>query len=906
MSQLVLKTYQNQALEALSRFLQAAGSSSTAFAFQQATGYAYLAEPFGDATPCVCLRIPTGGGKTLLAAHAVGRMQRDWPSVGQRPLALWLVPSDTIRSQTLAALATPGHPFREALQQGCGEEVRVCALDELAQLSPQDYASNAVVVVATIQSFRVEEADQRSVYASSEAWESHFRSVSEAALQTLHALPDALVTAADAAKPGREMLARFVGQPRRSLANWLALHRPYVIVDEAHNAKTERSFEALQRLNPALILELTATPLARRSNVLFHVSAQQLQAEQMIKMPITLVEHPQGWQQAVLGAVMRQRTLEAEALQDEAAGAEHVRPIVLLQAQNSTEPVNVDVLREHLVGTLGIPAEQVKVATGTQRELDGLDLSARSCQVRFIITVQALREGWDCPFAYVLCSVQNVRSATAIEQLLGRVLRMPYARRRGREPLNRAYAHVTEAETGQAANALADRLIDGMGFDPMDMASMIVPQSPQAELDLPDDGPLFRTTPAVPALSLDLPASQGLPEVVAQAVAAGEAHVSTDGQRQRVTLRGAVPEALATALVQAVPKRQREQVQQQLVRHNALVTAAQAPVSRGEVFPPVPRLAYRDPVQGELRLLEREAVLEDVELNLLAEPVRLDGFVLNAEQGVQWQLYLDGQRTRVRSGSDLQLTLDAAGSPISAEDLARWLARELQHPTRNRAGDVLRTQLRAFTQAAVNHLLHEQHLPLAQLVLNQHVLVQRLALRIAELREAAGQRTFGQRVLDGGWVLETGPAYEFRFEPHGYPVPGNKRYTGRFQFPKHFYPVLSDLEDGSEEWLCALAIEQHPRVRRWVRNLDSDSTHGFWLPTSSTRFYPDFVCELTDGRLAVIEYKGEQIRYVPKELHKAQVGLRWAECSGGRALFVMVYKLERGLNVSQQLDTALA
>lgn len=905
MSQFELKTYQSQALEALSAFLQAASNSSTGFAFQQATGYPYLAEPFGDTTPCVCLRIPTGGGKTLMAAHAVGLMQRDWPSVGRHPLVLWLVPSDTIRSQTLAALATPDHPFRAALQQGCGDEVKVCALDELAQLSPQDYASRAVVVVATIQSFRVEEADQRNVYAFAEALEPLFRSVTEAALQTLHALPDALVTAADAARPGREMLARYVGQPRRSLANWLALRRPYVVVDEAHNTKTERSFEALQRLSPALILELTATPLPRRSNVLFHVSAQQLQAEQMIKMPITLVEHPQGWQQAVLGAVMRQRMLEAEALQDEAAGAEYLRPIVLLQAQNSTEPVNVDVLRQHLVSTLRIPPEQVKVATGTQRELEGLDLAARNCPVRYIITVQALREGWDCPFAYVLCSVQNVRSATAIEQLLGRVLRMPYASRRGREALNRAYAHVTEAETGQAANALADRLIDGMGFDPLDMASMIVPESPQAELDLPDDGPLFRSTPLVPALSVDLSASSALPEAVAQAVAAGEAQLSSDGERQRVTLRGTVSEALASALVQASPKRQREHVQQQLVRHNALVTAAQAPVNRGETFAPVPRLAYRDPVQGELRLLEREAVLEDVALDLLAEPVRLDGFVLNVEQGVQWQLYLDGQRTRVRSGSDLQLTLDAAGSPVSAEDLARWLARELQHPSRNRAGDVLPAQLRAFTQAAVNHLLHEQRLPLPQLVLNQYVLVQRLALRIAELREAAGQRTFGQRVLDGGWELQAGPAYEFRFEPHGYPVSGTKRYTGRFQFPKHFYPVLSDLQDGGEEMLCALAIEQHPRVRRWVRNLDSDPTYGFWLPTASSRFYPDFVCELMDGRLAVIEYKGDQLRYAPKELHKAQVGRRWAESSSGRALFVMVYKLEQGLSVSQQLEAAL-
>ena len=373
--------------------------------------------------PCVCLRIPTGGGKTLLAAHAIGRLARGWPgnTPHPQPLALWLVPSDAIRTQTLAALSTPGHPFNTALMQACGADVRVCDLDGVATLSPQDFEAQAVVVVATIQSFRVDDTEQRNVYAFAEAFEPHFRSQPAAALAALGGLPDALVTADDVAqaRAGRGLLARFVGQPRFSLANWLALRQPYVIVDEAHNTKTERSFEALKRLNPALILELTATPVARRSNVLFHVSAQQLQAEHMIKMPIALVEHTRGWQAAVFDAVQQQRLLEAEAQQGETDPGpnqgDYIRPIVLLQAQNSGEPVTVDVLRAHLLDDLHIPPEQVVVATGTERGLATLDLASRACPVRYIITVQALREGWDCPFAYVLCSVQTIRSATAVE-----------------------------------------------------------------------------------------------------------------------------------------------------------------------------------------------------------------------------------------------------------------------------------------------------------------------------------------------------------------------------------------------------------------------------------------------------------------------------------------------------------
>lgn len=279
-----------------------------------------------------------------------------------------------------------------------------------------------------------------------------------------------------------------------------------------------------------------------------------------------------------------------------------------------------------------------------------------------------------------------------------------------------------------------------------------------------------------------------------------------------------------------------------------------------------------------------------------------------AEQGTLWELYLDGQRMRVGRGDAAQLPLDSVPTTITTQDLARWLADELQHPARNVAADLLPAQVRAFTLACVNHLVHEQGLPVAQLARHQYPLMQRLALRIAELRDAAARTAFRQLVLDGGWQLEariTGPGFAFRFEPGGYPVAGNKRYSGKFRFTKHFYPVLADLEDGSEEWRCALALDEHPQVARWVRNLDSDPVHGFWLPTSSGRFYPDFVCELTDGRVFVAEYKGEHLRTVPKEIEKDQVGRVWAGRSAGLACFAMLFKLEQGMSVTQQIDRAL-
>jgi type III restriction enzyme len=201
--------------------------------------------------------------------------------------------------------------------------------------------------------------------------------------------------------------------------------------------------------------------------------------------------------------------------------------------------------------------------------------------------------------------------------------------------------------------------------------------------------------------------------------------------------------------------------------------------------------------------------------------------------------------------------------------------------------------------------MHDKRVPLAQLVRHQHPLVQRLALRIDELREATGRTAFRQLVLDGGWELQADAAFEFRFGPHAYPVPGNKHYAGKFRMAKHFYPVVADLEDGSEEMLCALAIDGHPKVKLWVHNLDSEPVHAFWLPTSCGGFYPDFVCELEDGRVLVAEYKGEHLRNVPREIEKGQVGQVWAARSGGRALFAMIFRQHQGMSVTQQLDSAL-
>ena len=886
MADLILKSYQSAALSVLADFLHGATQVGAAGAFQQQAGIPYQTEPFGE-IPCVCLRIPTGGGKTLLASHAIVHMAREWQA-NDAPVAVWLVPSDAIRSQTLNALQTPGHPYRTALEEAYGQRLQVCDLDRVSTLAPTDWGRHTIVVVATIQSFRVEQADTRNVYAFSEAFEYHFKSLPASMLVRLSSVPDAFVKAEDVTD-ATPLLKAYVGQPRYSLANWLALQNPLIIVDEAHNTRTENSFIALKRLNPSAILELTATPLPHQSNVLYQVSAQELQAENMIKLPITLREHAEGWVAAVFGAVQTRQWLETEAQQAQAAGDAYVRPIVLFQAQNVNDAVPPETLRQHLIDELHIPEEQIAIATGSQRDLDGVDVSSPTSPLRYIITVQALREGWDCPFAYVLCSLQPLSSATAVEQLLGRVLRMPYAKRRGRESLNRAYAHVCEAVFAHAATALVDKLVSKMGFEALDVASMIVSQMPLFDPAQP--------TPTLPPVTTVLVISS---DVGLQHAAGVTIAPAPSGRGVQVTIKGHVDEAVEKLLLAAErSENKRHLIRQKVSQHNAIVAAETAPSMRGVHFAPVPPLGYRTDAQAPLFPLEREAVLERVTLNLLAQPVSLPGFQV-AEQDNAFEIYLDEKKhMRMRAADVGQLTLDAVSVNITPDDLVRWLNREV------RQGEITHSHLQAYLTAVVNYLLNDQRVSLNTLARLRFVLARRIDAQIADMRDAAAKTQFQQLVLDGGWHIEPDWTHTFNFTPGSYPAHAGNRYTGRWEFKKHYYPVIADLKDKGEEFECARLIDRHPQVKHWVRNLDQ-TPFGFWLPTARGRTFPDFIVELMDGRLAVIEYKGAHLRNDPYEIEKRKVGELWAANSDGKCVFRFIYLEDGDLSMEAQIDRAFS
>jgi type III restriction enzyme len=120
---------------------------------------------------------------------------------------------------------------------------------------------------------------------------------------------------------------------------------------------------------------------------------------------------------------------------------------------------------------------------------------------------------------------------------------------------------------------------------------------------------------------------------------------------------------------------------------------------------------------------------------------------------------------------------------------------------------------------------------------------------------------------------------------------------------QHFVQLV--LQHGSEGAWLVEPDWAHQQVKHWVRNLDT-APCGFGLPTSRGRFYADFVAEMVDGRVALLEYKGAHLLNDPYEIEKSQIGALWAQASGGRAVFGWLSKQQGGKSLAQQLDAVLA
>src|SRR5690606_32033661 len=431
------------------------------------------------------------------------------------------------------------------------------------------------------------------------------------------------------------------------------------------------------------------------------------------------------------------------------------------------------------------------------------------------------------------------------------------------------------ARTAQVANELADRLVS-MGFERLEAA-----QSVQATLG---DDLFAEQTPVPAAIESEFDASNRAAQALAQALPAqvrveADASGETGSSKTRVILTGMVDTQAAEGVLAGLRGREREQVREALERHEARVLAAAAPSERGTQFAALPQLVL--PVQGRLRLFEPDLLAELADFSLAGLPSDLPGFV-REDQRRPYLIDVERGRLDVREDSaQYGLPLDTTEGVIRREDLIRALDRRLRREW------VLQPDMVAWLGRLLDGLEREGF-ELAYLARHLNALAEAAAVRLRELLAGQRRTAWQQALLPGAQAVRLDNATRFHFDPHRYPA--RWLYAGRYRFRKHFYPLPGELkpELDAEETACAIELDSLPQVRHWVRNLERQPDAAFWLPTSSDRFYPDFVAELDDGRLLVVEYKGGDRYSNDDSREKRDIGAVWASASNGQCVFVMV------------------
>ncbi len=479
---MILKEYQKRALESVDKFLQRLAEWRGAQAdflqthpdraidwVREAWEKTVPAHPYsprrnglGEPLPAFCLKIPTGGGKTLLATRIIDlvnvRYRRE-----PRGLVLWIVPTTQIYNQTLRALKDRGHPYRQQVDLASGG--RTLVLEKTSGFGPRDVEENLCILLLMLPSANRETRAQLRMFRDSGGFERFFPADDDVSghASLLKRTPNLDTFDQEGDFWGR--------QAKTSLGNTLRLLRPLIVLDEGHRAYSRNARATLEGFNPCMIVELSATP-PPGANVLVAISGRELNAEEMIKLDLRIRNIASAsWKDALLASIEHRQRLEDEARRYEADTGEYIRPICLVQVertgrdQRRTGVVHAEDVREYLLGRRDINADQIAVKTSQRDELKDVDeaggLLSRDCPIRFIITKQALQEGWDCAFAYVLTILTNPGSRSALTQLVGRILRQPRARKTGVRWLDESYVFCFQ----RRGNDLLQEVRKGFGLE---------------------------------------------------------------------------------------------------------------------------------------------------------------------------------------------------------------------------------------------------------------------------------------------------------------------------------------------------------------------------------------------------------------------------------------------------------
>lgn len=871
-----LKSYQQQVINDLDLFLEYLQKHPTpALAFKnywedkvgayelKLDGTYSGMSPYKDnilQTPHVAIKVPTAGGKTFIACNAIHSIISTYDS--SRPKAVvWLVPWSNLLQQTASNLSDPTHPYRQKLNTLFNHSVEVYEKEALLQganFNPTSVSEQLNIFVFNFSSLRInsKKKDDRKIYQQNGALEA-FRDI---------------VVEQDLVLPDTDESA---------LINIIRSLNPLVIVDESHNAESDLSVEMLQNLNPSFVLDLTATP-KKNSNIVSYVNAIELKKEHMVKLPVIVYNHSRK-EEVINSALHLQRQLEQLAIQESLNGGKKIRPIILFQAQSNikgSDNTTYQKIKEKLI-ELKIPEEQIKIKVSGLDELKGIDLMAENCPVRYIITVNALKEGWDCPFAYILASLADKSSAVEVEQILGRVLRQPYVLKHKEPLLNLSFVLTASAKFNQTLDNIVKGLQDA-GFSNKDYyAEEIITE----EIPVTDKEALNRelfggteevtthfddadiTNINVDAISFDPTAKEVTPiantaisQITQKAIEEGKAfenRLTEDaGDSTEYLLRemGKEPKrykivehfhqvAEDIALPQFYKKLEENILNQELVFEE---------LSQGEVF------LNRDQLLSTFKLSTKNT---EIDFNSVsAEVVKVDYDEKRKDAVIS--------KFSVQAKKILVDTIVAKPKEKQVKDITSIMVSKIGNMTPIAEQEIKKYIERIFSDFSTEEIIDA--------VNNEYNYIYKIKAKILELANQHAREEF-KKLLDTNKIIVK-PNFKFKdtlvHTKEGAMI--NKSLYEREGIMNNFEQSL------------IMDVASLDNVLFWHRNSDNKDK-GFYLNGYSNNHYPDFILYTQKGNVVLVETKGD---FLDNDDSKAKniLGKKWAEKSGDNYKYFMVFE----------------
>lgn len=846
-----LKTYQKNVLSDLARFLELLTEKGTAakayssfweekFVNVGLGGMPYYQDTLSG-VPSVCFKVPTGGGKTFIAANSIKVIYDAMPTQTAKAV-VWLVPSDAILTQTYAALSNAHHPYRERIDTDFGGAVEVYSKAQL--LNGQNFNPTAVteqlsIFVLSYDSFRTSKKEGRKAYQENGNLALFPKLMQDKSVL----LPDTDETA--------------LIQVIRSL-------NPVVIVDESHHATSSLSVEMIENFNPCFVLDLTATP-KDKSNIISFVDAKQLKAENMVKLPV-IVYNRKKQEDVYADAIHLRCKLEAQARNEQQTTGRYIRPIVLLQAQPRTgaESTTYDKIKQTLIDA-GIPANEIAIKTGDRDELKHVDLLSPDCQIRYIITVNALKEGWDCPFAYILATVANRTSSVDVEQILGRVLRLPYTKKNASNVLNISYVITSSSDFGNTLEKVVKGL-NNAGFTDKDCrARDVEPEATAA----PEPAPIQTEMP--------IEVEPDIPEVDTTSL--------RDAVEQAMKTQGASTQEIEADDLLSSALTQNQQYEQQVFGGGDTVIDI-APVevrSRMNVFRindefaeeaiglRLPQFMIKTEVSffaGDYITLKQEHLEEG--FTLRDKDVQIDFSTMEAEMArVDTD---DGSgavpkvwRVRGTDNAYYKEWFNAQPSEVRLRACKDTIKSRL-----SRFNCIDYNELKDYVDRVVDTLNEDQISDMEQSV---YPYVLKIEQKVKDLLAAHRANVFDLWLEQG--KIECRPNYSLS------PTISPTNYTTIFP-----HSLYSGEEDVNEyERAAIMDLSSMRNIKWWHRNI---SRVGLSI-NGSINAYPDIIAMTTSGKILLIETKGDHLDNAESQA-KAKLGHQWDMLAGTQYRYFMVFQ----------------